>query len=133
MKKIGLLVLVTMSLLTVATGCGCKKKEKEEVKANTEQEVIKDQKVEVFAFTNTSLVYENGTSTLETLVTNTSKEKQFLAEFKIHVKDAKGNVIVTLTGFIGDSIEAGSSKKITSTYGSDLTNAAKIEYEIVKE
>jgi len=133
MKKIGILIIIMLTTMIVETGCGCKKKEKEEIKVNTEEEIIKDQKVEVFEFTNTSLVYENGTSTLETTVTNTSKEKQFLAEFKIHVKDEKGNIIVTLTGFIGDSIEAGSSKKITSTYGADLTKATKIEYEIVKE
>lgn len=133
MKKVLIIMMVAFTAITL-TGCGCKKKETEEdVKANTNNEVIKDQKVEVFTLTNTSLVYENGTSTLETLVTNTSKEKQFLAEFKIHVKNEKGEVIVTLTGFIGDSINGGESRKITSTYGADLTKASKIEYEIVKE
>lgn len=133
--KVGLISLLSLSLLT---GCGCnnkkeKESEKEEIKTNTNQEVIKDQVLDVFKFTNTSLVYQNGNSVLETLVTNTSSEKQYLEEFKIHVKDEKGNEIVTLTGFIGDSIDAKASKVITSTYGDDLSKkAASITYEIIK-
>lgn len=132
--KISLVALLSLSLLT---GCGCNKKDKkadkEEIKTNTNQEVIKDQELESFKFTNTSLVYQDGNSVLETLVTNTSDEKQYLEEFKIIVKDANGNEIVTMTGFIGDSIDAKASKVITSTYGDDLsTKAASISYEIVK-
>ena len=37
-----------------------------------------------------------------------------------------------MTGFVGDSIAAKTSKVIDSTYGEDLTNAASIEYEVVK-
>lgn len=134
MKKVGMIVLTIAVGIFFLTGCGCKKREKEpEVTANTNTGVIEDQKVEVFTLTKTSLVYVDGTSTLETLVTNTSKEKQFLAGFKIHVKNNEGNDIVTLLGFVGDSIEAGQSKKFVSTYGADLTKASKVEYEIIKE
>ena len=127
--KLTLLIILSIGLLT---GCGKKedsKKDKEEIKSNINENVIKDQTLDVFTFKNTSLIYKDGYSILETLVTNTSNEKQYLEEFKIHIKDEKGNVIVTLTGFIGDSIEANSSKRIVSTYGEDLTNATSIEYE----
>ena len=74
MKKIiviGTLLIISTSLIT---GCGCKKKEEKKennvVKSNTNEEVIKDQKIETFEFTNTSLVYINGTSSLETKVNN---------------------------------------------------------------
>ena len=83
-------------------------------------------------FTNTSLVYENNTSVLETLVTNKSDKTEYLSEFDILVKDKDGNVIVTLTGFIGASIDAGESRVIASTYSEDLTKAASIEYKIVR-
>ena len=86
MKKIinmGLVLLIGIILLT---GCG-KDKPKEEnnngPKVNTNQDVIKDQTLENFKFENTSLVYENGNSVLETIVTNTSSETTYLKEFKI--------------------------------------------------
>ena len=88
--------------------------------------------MDVFKFEKTSLIYENGNSKLQTTVTNTSSEKQYLAEFLIHVKDEQGNEIVTMTGFVGDSIDANASKIIDSTYGDDLTKATSIEYEVVK-
>lgn len=133
MKKEFILILTLVLSLGLITGCGCnKKEEKKEVKMNTNQDVIKDQELEVFTFTNTSLVYEDETSILITKVTNTSNETQYLKEFKIHVKDIAGNEIVELTGFVGDNIEANSSTTISSSYSEDLTKAAKIEYEIIR-
>ena len=138
MKKIIGLSLTLLIAFTFLTGCGCNNKEniineeENNIKVNNNEDVIKDQALEVFTFTNTSLVYENSTSVLETLVTNTSDTTQYLIEFKIIVKDDTGKEIITLTGFIGDSIEAGESKLIRSSYGSDLTKAASIEYEIIR-
>ena len=136
MKKLAMLLALSVTTLGLLTGCGCQKKEKEtkkdEIKTNTNENVIKDQTVDVFQFEQTSLIYEDGNSKLQTTVTNTSDETAYLAEFLIHVKDAEGNEIVTMTGFVGDSIAAKASKVIDSTYGEDLTNAASIEYEVVK-
>lgn len=140
MKKALVVFGMTILAFGLLTGCGCQKKEdnknkntkNEEIKTNTNEDVIKDQTVDVFKFEKTSLIYENGNSKLQTTVTNTSSEKQYLAEFLIHVKDENGNEIVTMTGFVGDSIDANASKIIDSTYGDDLTKAASIEYEVVK-
>ena len=135
MRK-GLLFLTLILSLGLVTGCSCEKKKeekvKEEVKVNTNKEVIKDQELEVFKFTNTSLVYEDNTSILITKVRNTSSETEYLKEFKIHVKDSSGNEIVELTGFVGDNIAGNSSTTISSSYSEDLTQAASIEYEIVR-
>lgn len=131
MKKI-IIMLIGFILVT---GCGCdkdKKKEEEVIKENLQQEVIKDQTLEVFTFTNTSLTYQKNTSVLVTQVTNTSSEPQYLKEFKIHVWAKDGKKIVTLTGFIGSNVGPGESRMISSSYGSDLTNAASITYEIVR-
>lgn len=133
MKKIlniSMAMLVGMFLLT---GCQNNKDVKPiETKANTNTEVVKDQQLENFTFKSTSLVYEEQTSTLQTVVTNTGSKVEMLSEFLIHVKDAEGNEIVTLTGFIGDSLKPGESRTITSSYGDDLTTAASISYEIVR-
>lgn len=128
MKKIIKLIVIGLLSATILTGCGCEK----DKDSGVNDELIKDQQVESFEFTNTSLVYENNASVLETLVTNKSDKTEYLSEFDILVKDKDGNVIVTLTGFIGSSIGAGESRVIASTYSEDLTKAASIEYKIVR-
>jgi len=132
MKKIGLIALIGMTLF--ATGCGCQKEVKDEeiIRENLNEDVIKDQTLEVFTFTNTSLTYQDNTSLLFTKVTNTSSEAQYLKKFKIHVWGENGKEIVTLTGHVGASIGPGESKTINSTYGFDITNATSITYEIVR-
>lgn len=144
-KKLGA-GLALLACLTVLTGCGettnnttgnttntgTNNQAQPQVKVNTNENVIKDQELEGFKFQNTSLVYENGTSTLVSSVTNTSSQTQNLSEFAIHVKDADGNEIITLSGYIGGSVEPGETRTINSSYGSDITNAASITYEVLR-
>lgn len=133
MRKTVIISITAILLLTLTVGCSCSKKEKkEDIKVNTNEDVIKDQQLEVFKFENTSLVYEDNTSILTTVVTNTSSETEYLKEFKIHVKDNSGNEIVELTGFVGDNIEGNSSTTISSSYAEDLTSASSISYEIIR-
>ena len=132
MKKI----LIGIFAISLITGCGCSKKEEapsnDDVKVNTNEGVIKDQTVDVFKMENTSLVYDKGTTLLETTVTNTSNTTQYLKEFEIKVLDANGKEMTTLTGFVGSSIEAGETKVINSYCGEDLSAATSITYTIVK-
>ena len=134
MKKFLVSFLLFLSMTSILTGCGCKKKvkEKTKVKFNTNENVVKDQKVDVFEFINTSLKYEDGTTVLETTVTNTSDEPQHLKEFKIHVKNGDNEDVIELVGFVGSVLNAGESQIINSYCGEDLTKAKSIEYEVVK-
>lgn len=134
MKKIITLGLIGMVVLTTV-GCGCSKKEEETKKktgkvANTAKEVIKDQKVESFKMTNTSLIYDGKQSTLVTEVTNTSDKTEHIKTFNILVKDKDGNEMITLLGYIGEEIPAGETRTITSGTNKDLSKAADIEYSI---
>lgn len=135
MKK-NLLIAMSMVLaLTLATGCGCtktKKDEKEEVKVNTEKEVIKDQTVDGLELTNTSLVTTDGISKLTTLVSNNTSSDYELNEFTIIIKDANGEEIVRIPGYVGSTIKAGESKTINSSVDIDLSKAKSVEYEVVK-
>lgn len=122
--------------LCVVTGCGKKKEDtkyeqKPAIDVNTNEEVIKDQEVEVFKFEKTSLVYENGASKLVTRVTNASDQEASLSQFRIHVMDGDRE-IVNLPGYIGTVMKAGESRILTSTYGADLTKATSIRYEIIR-
>ena len=135
------LVLLFVAVFAVTVAVGCEKKGNEstenenpqtEVKANTTEEVIKDRTLGVFQFTNTSLVWENGSSLLETTITNTSDQDAKLQGFKIHVYDAQGNEMITMDGFVGDSIGAHESRTMSSYHYEDLTSAARVEYEVVE-
>lgn len=138
MKKLGLLGLVGLVLFT--TGCGCDKKEsvnkpenkEPETTINTNEGVITDQTFEGLKMTNTSLVMTNGMSTLVTEVTNNTGADYHLVEFVITVKDADGNVITTLPGYVGDVILNGETRVIDSTIDIDLSHAASIEYSVTK-
>ena len=128
------IILMGIFAISLVTGCGCEKKEesqsKEEAKVNTNEGVVKDQVVESFKMENTSLVYENNTTLLETTVTNTSDKTEYLKEFEIKVMDKDGNEITTLIGFVGASIEAGETKVINSYSGQDLSHAYSISYTV---
>ncbi len=133
MKKKLLIVLSLFLVVGLATGCGCsKKEEKKQDKFNTNEKVVENKNVEDLTLTNTSLKVDKNYSTLVTLVSNPTKEDKEVRIFNIHVKDKNGNEIVTLQGYVGDVIPAGESREITSNVDMDLSNAADIEYEIVK-
>lgn len=133
MEKIIKIILIGIIGLSLLTGCLKKEEKKEEtIKVNTNEDVIKDQEVEGLKMTNTSLVYEKGTTTLETLVTNNTEVEYTVNKIKITVKDKEGNIITTLTGTIADTIKPGESRTIDSDTPMDLSEAGSIEYSIIK-
>ena len=132
MRKTIEILTIGTCIIGLFTGCGKKAELEENIKSNTNENVVKDQKLEVFEFTNTSLIYEEGTSKLETTVTNTSEEIVYLSEFKIHVTDENENEIIELIGFVGEQLQPKESRFITSYSIEDLTNASSISYEVVR-
>jgi|GEM_PF-800202 len=136
MLKMFLILTSSVFFLTL-TGCGNKNTvdiidENEDIKVNTNNDITKDQNVDVFKLTNTSLVYENGTSTLVTTVQNTSSKTQYIKSFNIIIKDKEGNVLTTMLGYIGEEIFANETREITSSSDLDLSNAKSIDYTINK-
>lgn len=135
MRKITIIMLIGLFTATMLTGCGKKQEkvnEESQAKVNTSSDVIKDQSVEVFEFTNTSLIYSEGMTRFETTVTNTSAETSYLSEFKIHVKDKEGKEVEQLIGFVGEQLKAKESRVISSYSTMDLSGAFSIEYEVVR-
>ena len=140
MKK---LLAFSLVGLLVFTGCGKKDESpkgneqgnnpvEQQPQVNVNPGVVEDKELGEFTFTNTSMIYENNETTLEVTVTNTSAETSYLHEFNIYAKDADGNVLTILKGFVGDNIPAGESRIITASASIDLTNAASINYEVVR-
>lgn len=131
-----IMFIIMAFIITLTSGCGAKINEQEPntEKPNTvtNEDVVGDKQVDVFKLTKTSLVYENGSSTLITSVYNSSSEKQYIKSFNIELKDDSNKVLTTLIGYIGEEIAAGETRQITSSTDLDLTNASKIEYTINK-
>ena len=111
---------------------------------NEQQGVVEDKEYDGLKFTSTSLVYEDGMSTLVTTVTNPTDSDYYLDEFHIFVKDEDGNNVINyqnnngetvnyLVGYVGDSIPAGESMDITTSIDFDISSYAhNISYEAVK-
>ena len=134
MKKIFGLSLVMLSLIFTLTGCGNDKEEpKVDDKYNTNEGVIEDKTVGELKLTNSSLLTEENSSTLVTLVTNPTDKNISVRIFNIYVKDKDGNEIVKLQGYVGGEVPAGESREITSSVDMNLSNAHTVEYEIVND
>ncbi len=102
----------------------------DKIQSNTNENVIKDQEVGGFQFTNTSLTYENGKSKLTIRVKNITDQDIVLQSFDIIVKDKNGKEMTTLLGYIGDTIKVGETRVITSEENMNLMEAESINYVI---
>ncbi len=130
MRKIIYIIIIILCATVTTTGCGKRIEPEENSKTNTSANVFQDQIVDIFEFTNTSLVYEEGKTKLQTTVTNISGEISYLSEFKIHVKVE--NEIIELIGFVGEELQPKESRVIMSYSIENLTNASSISYEVVR-
>ena len=133
MNKKVLLVLMLVVVIAV-TGCGKKEKNIDNPveNVNTNTGVVENKEVEVFTFTNTSLVWNDNASNLVTVITNTSDEEQYLKGFKVHVYDSNGNEIASMTGYVGAKLKAHEVRQMSTGHYENLTNATKIEYEVLR-
>lgn len=126
MKKI---MILSLSVLFLLAGCGKKEEFKEpnkDIEANENE--ISDKVLDDFSFTNTSIVKENGVSTITIQVTNNSNEDKNVEQFKIIIKNKDGEVVKQTIGYIGGVIKSKETKTIITSIALDLTDAYDIEY-----
>lgn len=136
-KAIRIIVIIIITIIVIIginiiSKQGKKEKEEPLIKVNTNENVIKDQEVEGLKMTNTSLVYENGTTTLVTEVRNEKEEDITVKRIRIKVKDKEGNILTTLIGTIADTIKSGESRIIETETPLDLSKAESVEYSVEK-
>ncbi len=144
MKKV---IIIGLTSLLLIVGCGKKKEEEEGNKPNTNEptvdnptsitneEMIKDQTVEVLQFTNTGLVYDGNMTTLTSQVTNTSDQIVELNTVMatINYKDEYDNDrVLEMEVYFGESLEAGEKRSVLSTTDVDLRKSTSIKYRIVR-
>lgn len=136
-KAIRIIVIIIITIIVIIginiiSKQGKKEKEEPLIKVNTNENVIKDQEVEGLKMTNTSLVYENGTTTLVTEVRNEKEEDITVKRIRIKVKDKEENILTTLIGTIADTIKSGESRIIETETPLDLSKAESVEYSVEK-
>ncbi len=126
MKKI---MILSLSMLFLLVGCGKKEEIKEPNKdIETNENEISDKVLDDFSFTNTSIVKENGVSTITTQVTNNSGEDKNIEQFKIIIKNKDGEVVKQTIGYIGGVIKSKETKTIITSIALDLSDVYDIEY-----
>lgn len=106
-----------------------KKNDYGDINVNTNTGVIEDKKLGDLTFTNTSMTEQDGVTTLETTITNNSKESKYVGSFTIYVKDRSDEVITELVGYVGSELSPSEQRIITSSITDDITSAYSIEYK----
>lgn len=133
MKKVLLIGLCTVLLLGVGCDKGKKQNDPTDPIPNENSGVVKDQTFSGLTFTNTSLVYDNGTSILTATFTNSTSADITLNTFNVIVKDENGNVVVKLVADATGIIKPGDSKQLSVSVDMDLsTKAYTIEYAMME-
>ena len=96
--------------------------------ANTETNVITETTIDGLTINNISLITEGTGSTFTADVVNTTDQEVNVKSFNIILKDADGNEVVTLLGYIGTTIAPNDSATMSTGVEMDLTNVKSVEY-----
>ena len=99
--------------------------------ASTDSSILRNQTVEGLSFENAILEYKDGVTTYTVDVYNENKEKVSLKNIEINFKQ-EDDTYITLTGYIGNSLDSDEGKKMQASVDLDLTNSTDIEFNIVK-
>lgn len=126
------ILLIILSCASIVTGCGKKDNNRQvdnKEEASSEKKTIK---ADSFEFTINSVNFENENSVFDINVKNISNEERYINEFLIHVKDAEGNELAGLYGYVNETIEAQGERVISCSFGNNLSNYASLEFEVLK-
>ena len=93
---------------------------------------LKDQVVDGLSFENAEFNSENGISKYQVEVINDNTEKYSLKTINVVFKDSSGEEIITLLGYIGESLEINEKKLLDVSVDEEINDIATIEYSINK-
>lgn len=127
-NKKNIIIFICFVLLIVMGTFAFKESQKIQYKRKNPNEIVtkgikKDETYNGLTFTNTKLVKEAGIYTLTTIVKNTTSKPIDVEEVSIPVKDKEDIVIVSLLGYIGDTLQPNEERQISASTDMDLSNA----------
>lgn len=132
-KKLLIMSLVFVALLSLTSGCGKKKEKKEEEnKPEVEDnvEVFDDQTVEGLVFKNAALIYENEETTITVTIRNNTDNDIEMTGITIRLYDKDDNMLKEIPSYVSELIKSSKEQSLIQTVTSDLSKAKRIEYII---
>jgi hypothetical protein len=93
---------------------------------NVSPGIIHDRQVGVFSVTNISCTYDGSLSTLICTIENTSEQAVSLKNFTLILQDEKGKDILTMLGYVGEYVDKGEVRTITSSTDMNLSEATAL-------
>ncbi len=118
--------------------------EVDDININTKEDITKEQKQDGISFQNTTLFSQNGESYLSVDITNNNSTDYTLNEIHIFLKNSQGQNVINyknangedinyLVGYVGDTIAPNETVTITTTIDNAISeDSYSISYEIVK-
>lgn len=128
-KKIAIILLVViLIMLMLAIICALsadnEKSKDPEIIANTNEGIIKEEDYNGLVFSNISLITEKGYTTFTADVTNTNSEVSNISDVNINFYDENDNLIMSFRGNIGEDLNSGETRTITSSTKGNLSDAS---------
>lgn len=125
------------------TGCGCTKSSKNDSDEPTiqnpvditDEEMTKDQTVDVLKFSNTKINYNGIMTTFDSEVTNISDEDVVLSPVVAYItyeNESGEEKTLTMDIYFGEKLKANETRSTSNNVDIDLRKAKKIEYKIIK-
>ena len=98
-------------------------------KMNNDSDIISDQVYKNLSITDVSVVIDKQNKSTYTATITNLEDTNSIETINVVFKDKDGNIIDTLTGFIGLDLKKGEQTIISSFTDLDLSNATSIEYK----
>ena len=119
-----LIILIIILIIVLCVNNSSDKKLKPEVITNTNEGIIKEENYNGLVFNNISLITEKGYTTFTASVTNRNSEVSNVSDVNINFYDKNDNLIMSFRGNIGDNLNPGETRTITSSTKGNLNKAS---------
>ena len=119
-----LIILIIILIIVLCVNNSNDKKLKPEVITNTNEGIIKEEDYNGLVFNNVSLITEKGYTTFTASVTNRNSEVSNISDVNINFYDKDDNLIMSFRGNIGDNLNPGETRTITSSTKGNLNKAS---------
>ena len=131
MKSLKKFMVVMLLVCPLLVGCASEKKEeKKKEEENTETSVFKNVTKDNLVYRNSSFeVTENGT-TIITEVENVGEDSREITTVVLELKDKDGNIVDTLSSYVGKDIKPNDSEATIAKTEADLSNVTSIDYSV---
>ena len=99
--------------------------------STSDSSVLRNQTVDGLSFENADISCNSGVCTFTVDVYNENKSTYTLKNIDLNFKQ-EDNSVLTLVGYIGETLESDEGRKLTASIDRDISNSTNLEYKINK-